>query len=476
MRNRHHATLHALTLAVAAVLGGGVRAQTQPDIAELGRTSPEGLTAEQVGARARDTSFDAQAAIENFREAAARVDEAWAQFLPRLTGTGRYSRLSTLTPFAISGSIVATPAPAGTQNPTPTVAENLAFPPVLDNYLLQASFTLPISDYFLRIAKNYSAASRSAEASRHDLAAARAKAYSDGKVVYYSWMRARAAVVVALQSLADQRNHLSDARNQFEAGNANRADVLRAQTNVANAELQLEKARDLSDLSEEQVRIALHVGEEQRLVPGEPLEGPVPPLPPDVRLLTREALNERPELKSLDASILALEKQVAVARAGYFPVLSGFGDYVYANPNERRFPPTSDWTATWDLGVRLTWSPNDVVVASATAREALARAASVRAQKGKLRDGIELEVTQAWLNARQADQAIITSQQELDSASEAYRVARDLFINGRATSTTLTDAETELTRSRLDLLNARADARIARVNLDHAMGRDAHAQ
>jgi outer membrane protein TolC len=49
-----------------------------------------------------------------------------------------------------------------------------------------------------------------------------------------------------------------------------------------------------------------------------------------------------------------------------------------------------------------------------------------------------------------------------------------LFINGRTTSTTLTDAETELTRSRLDLLNARADARVARVNLDHALGRDAH--
>src|SRR5262249_12440513 len=150
MRNHHHRSLRAWTLAVAAVLARGVWAQTQQDIEELGRTSPEGLTAEQVGGRARDASFDAQAAIENFREAAARVDEAWAQFLPRLTGTGRYSRLSTLTPFAISGSIVATPAPAGTPNPTPTVAENVSFPPVLDNYLLQASFTLPISDYFLR--------------------------------------------------------------------------------------------------------------------------------------------------------------------------------------------------------------------------------------------------------------------------------------------------------------------------------------
>lgn len=74
---------------------------------------------------------------------------------------------------------------------------------------------------------------------------------------------------------------------------------------------------------------------------------------------------------------------------------------------------------------------------------------------------------------RQADQSIVSSQQELASATEAYRVARDLFLNGKATSTTLTDAETELTRARLDLLNSRADARVSRVNLDHALGRDA---
>ena len=52
------------------------------------------------------------------------------------------------------------------------------------------------------------------------------------------------------------------------------------------------------------------------MLPGEPLEGAVPPLPPDVQLLTREAMNGRPELKSVDASILALEKQVAIAPPG----------------------------------------------------------------------------------------------------------------------------------------------------------------
>ncbi|HEX4447589.1 MAG TPA: TolC family protein, partial [Polyangiaceae bacterium] len=64
------------------------------------------------------------------------------------------------------------------------------------------------------------------------------------------------------------------------------------------------------------------------------------------------------------------------------------------------------------------------------------------------------------------------STRQLASAEEAYRVQRELFINGRGTSTTLTDAESDLTRARLTLLNARADARIARIRLDHALGRD----
>ena len=60
------------------------------------------------------------------------------------------------------------------------------------------------------------------------------------------------------------------------------------------------------------------------------------------------------------------------------------------------------------------------------------------------------------------------------SATEAYRVARELFNNGRATATTLTDSETDLTRARLDALNASVDARTARVRLEHALGRDTH--
>ncbi len=49
-------------------------------------------------------------------------------------------------------------------------------------------------------------------------------------------------------------------------------------------------------------------------------------------------------------------------------MLSAFADGVYANPNQRRLPPTDQWTRTWDVGVQLTLSPNDIFVTPANVR------------------------------------------------------------------------------------------------------------
>ena len=132
----------------------------------------------------------------------------------------------------------------------------------------------------------------------------------------------------------------------------------------------------------------------------------------------------------------------------------------------------TEWFGTWALGAQLTWTPNDTLNALAGARDVEARVANAEQQKNVVRDGVELEVTQAFQGVKEADFAMDSSKRQLASAEEAYRVARELFVNGRATSSMLTDAETELTRARLEQLNARIEARTARVRLEHALGRD----
>jgi len=448
-----------------------------PIPADLLKIEPNGLTAEQVALRAAQTSFNARAAEENLRGAAARVDAAWASFLPRLTGTARYTRLSDFTVPSL-GSVVGTNAPQGPINPlalppgTGFYAANLSFPIVLNQWLFQANITVPISDYFLRINQNYTAATHSQAAYRFDAIAAKAKAYSDGKVAYYTWLRARGAVIVAVQALNDQKTHLKDAQNQFQAGNASRADVLRAETAVSSAELAVERAKNLMDLAEKQMRVAMHSAEGDAFLPGEQLDAPLPALQGNLKQMTLEAVSARFEVKSIDANAESARQQMAVVRAGRYPQVSAFADGIYANPNPRRFPATQDWFATWDVGAQVIWSPNDLVVADASVVDAEARVNALQAQRGVVRDGIEIEVVQAYQAVREADFSIDAGRRELASAIEAHRVARELFTNGRGTSTTLTDAESELTRARLDVLNAHIDARVSRIRLDHALGRD----
>jgi len=450
---------------------------------ELTQAQPGGLTAGQVGARAAATSWNAKASEQNLRGAAARVDEAWAGFLPRLSTIGKYTRLSNFTLpnlFNIPGDLVIAPSgPAGPVAPGTTLIQapvNFSFPFFkLDNWLLQASLTIPISDYFLRIDQNYSAATRSQDAARWDVIGARASSWANGAAAYYTWLRARGAVVVAVQALNDQKTHLRDARNQFDAGNASRADVLRADTAVSAAELTLERAKNLADLTEKQLRVAIHARDEEAMAPGENLETIPEPFQGNTKQMTLEALSSRPEVKSADANAEAAREQASAARAGRYPVLSGFADGIEGNPNPRQIPPENKWLGTWDVGAQITWSPNDILTANGSVNDFESRAAAIEANKNNVRDGIEVEVVQTMQAVHEADFSIDASTRELASASEAYRVARELFNNGRGTSTTLTDAETDLTRARLDLLNAKADARIARIRLEHALGRDAKA-
>ena len=450
---------------------------------ELNLVVPGGLTAEQVGARAAATSYTAKAAEAALRGAAERVDAAWVSFLPRLSATARYTRLSSFTPPSLFGapagingvSTTSPPGkiPAGADTFLSSPQPNFTFPIVLDNFLLQATIIVPISDYFLRINQNYTSATHAQDAARFDAATARARSGADGKVSFYTWLRARGAVVVATQALNDQRNHLTDAKNQFAVGNASRADVLRAETAVAAAELQVARSINLSDLTEKQVRVAMHAKDEEHVAPGENIDAPPPAFQGNLTQLTQEALSSRLEIKSIDANAEATRQLVNVAKAGRYPVVSAFGDGIYANPNPRVFPSTSTWFPTWDVGAQATWAINDALLAGYSAGDVESRLAGLDAQRGATRDGVEIEVTQAYQAVKESDVALESTKRELASASEAYRVARELFNNGRATSTTLTDAETELTRARLDALNATADARIARVRLDHALGRDA---
>ncbi len=443
-----------------------------------------GMTSEQVGQRARTVSYDVAAKNEALRAAGARVDQAFVNFFPRVGGTARYTRLSSITPptlgapgvysLAATGPGITPGAPLNLNDPNITVigAPGFSFPVILNNYSVQASVSVPISDYFLRISRNYSATTHSEEAARLDRVAAEAKAMNDAKIAFYNWTKALAQREVLVQALEAAREHARDAEALFRAGQASKADLLGAQAQAAQAQLTVSQADEYLALSLDQLRLAIQAKPEETITLGENVLDSLPKATLDGTKLREEAINTRPELRSLTASEQALGKVASIQRAGAWPQINAVGNYYYQNPNTRIIPQQQKWTGTWDINLQASWAINDVFAASALGAEADANVAKLRAQRMQVRDGIMLEVTQAVTAAQTADAAVEAATLSLASAEEAYRVRKELYRVGRATSVELTDAEASLVRTRLTAVTARIDQRVARVRLEHATGRD----
>ena len=468
-------------IAICWLAAGVARAETpgaDPLSALLAGT--RGLTSNEAARRAADSSFEARAKERASDVAEARREGAEAGYWPRLTGTARYTRLSALPPAQLADpryAFVVSQGPPGAVMPgDPLFA--FAFPPFtvpVNQYLAQASLTVPISDYVWRVSQGIAAATHSLRAARIDEQAARLKVAADARIAYYQWIRARGQAVVAEEALEQASGHLREIRQTFSAGVSSKADTLRAESQLKTSELLVTRTGNVAVLAEEQLRVLMHDPGHAPYAIGEDVAAPLPALTgsDDLPGLLDEAFDHRLELRALDETAGSVRELGRVARAGRLPRLDVTGNVVYANPNPRIFPAQQKFDATWDAGVVLSWTPTDLPATRATERERASQEAELGAQRGALLDGLRMEVTQAWQAEREAAVALETTRQGLVAAEEGYRVRRDLFRNGKATLIEVTDAETDLTRARFEIVNAHIDAHIARVRLTHAVGRDA---
>ena len=444
--------------------------------AELG--VPGGLTADHVARRAVVTSFDVSARRAGLVAAAADVDRALLAYLPEVSVSASYLRLSDIGTSNLGTIVVAPDSPPGPLPPGATLANApFVLEGILNQYVLQANLLVPVSDYFLRVAPAHASAKYAEQAASANVLVARAQTMTDAQVTYYGWVRARLAVTVAEQALRDAEAHLRDARVGEDAGTASHADVLRLESQVARSELLLISSRSLAALSEQQLRTALHDDSNEPLAVGEDIRIDPPPAPATagaegriLPTLWTQAERNRPELRALSANARAFGAQARAERASYLPRLELLAGATYANPNPRIFPPESEFRGTWQAGGRLSWALNDIPAARARAEAATARGAASIAERSALVDRVHIEVRAALQAVDDSDVALRTTRRGLAAAEESYRVRRLLFQNGRSTSVELLDAETELTRARLENLNTLVDARVTRARLKYALG------
>lgn len=414
-----------------------------------------GLTASQAAARAGAASPTVRRRLAEIDAAVAQTEAASLARVPQLSSKLSYNRLSHIDATINFGGM------------------EVVLPSFDNQYLAEAQLVVPLSDYVLRYPKVIAAARLNAEAARLNQRSSEVGAGQDARLAYYEWVRANLQVLISKRQLLQVQKTLDQVRALTEVQRLSRADLLRVESQEAEAEQVVDQLSTLAQLREEQLRLLIGAAANEPLAIGEDIRGETAGFNlAALDDLVTTAKRQRLEFKALEVGIQAKESQRGAETANLLPRLAAVGLVDYANPNQRVFPQQDAFKLTWAVGAQLTWTLNDALISRTTEHRLTAEANELRADHESLERGTRIEVLSAQQSVTVAQHALATSQKGLTSAEEAYRVRKELLNADRATAVELVDAETELTRSRIAALNARVDLRVARAQLDHALGND----
>jgi len=276
--------------------------------------------------------------------------------------------------------------------------------------------------------------------------------------------------VLAAEQLAAARTqardlaelHLKAARARHDQGIAPKADMTKADVEVANAELDLIRAHNEVRLAYAALNNALGLPPTASLSLAGDLQ--TSPEPPSLEACLEAAYRYRPELQRAEAQIESARARVTVAGSATRPAL-------FLTASNDWLDTSSASSSTWTVGLTVGFSLWDGGATHARIAQARAAMESAQASFDTAKQQVGLEVQQAYLSLVEADQRVLTAARLVEQAEENHRIAQGRYESGVGPMIDVVDAETALTAARTSRVQALYDSQVARARLDLALGR-----
>jgi outer membrane protein TolC len=188
----------------------------------------------------------------------------------------------------------------------------------------------------------------------------------------------------------------------------------------------------------------------------------------DLPSLAGEAFDNRPEIGEVESRLRMAEEGVKIARSNFFPQVMFIGNWDRQKGAEI---PVGEWEESWNAVIQVNMDIWDWGENRNELRRAKAQHEQLRSSLTLLKNGIELEVHQAYLELLAAKERIKVQEQAIREAERNFRDTSLRFKEGIATNTDVLDAQTMLSQTRSDYYRALYDYNLALAALERAVGR-----
>jgi len=382
------------------------------------------------------------AARYNIRAGESRIGEAQSAYFPQVNAQAGYSRIKPISSNSISNSLT-----GGSSS--------------FDQYSASASLTQTIYD-FGKTPTQVNIQKLNLNAIQSDYDATRAQTILAVKQAYYGLLQAQRNLEVAKQTVAQLAQHLDQAKGFYEVGTHPKFDVTKAEVDLSNAKLNEITANNALRIAHVTLNNAMGLID----VPVYSVDDSLEYIKKDISMsqAIESALKNRPEIQATDHRVRASEKSIDLARKGYFPVITGNAEY------NRQSGDTSFRDEGWNAGIMVTFPIFSGFLTHHQVQESIAISDAAKANFDLLKQSVVLEVQQAFLNLKAAEERIPTAELGVKQATENLDIANGRYAAGVGNPVEVTDAQVAYTNAKTSYIQALYDYNIAFAALDKAIG------
>jgi outer membrane protein len=280
---------------------------------------------------------------------------------------------------------------------------------------------------------------------------------------YFAILRTLAVLKVASQTVTARQTVADQVTALAESKLKSNLDVSFANVNLADAKLLLVQAQSDLKAAEADLATAIGLPNESGFVLD---EEPIPsPMPDRVDALIREAIENRPELKSLRLQQNAAERFIRAEHALYFPSVGVVGTAGFVPAGYEAVP--SRYGAV-GMNVSIPIFNGGLFKARQTQAELRAKAATENVND--LQNRVIRDVRVAWLNATTAFDRMGLTRQLLEQAKISLDLAQTRYDLGLGNIVELSTAQLNVTSAQIADASALYEYQTQRIFVDYQTG------
>jgi outer membrane protein len=288
------------------------------------------------------------------------------------------------------------------------------------------------------------------------------------KQAYFDILIADKAVDVAEKDVEFRQSNLKVARSFYEVGMVPINDVLRAEVELANSQQELVTTRNVARLTRAAFNNVLSrpidtAAEVEDILSYQPEMG-------DFGDYVERALDARPEIKLINIGLLQAEQEERFAKSKFYPEVELRYNYIKAGDSpDVSGSPLVD-ANRWQATAVMTWTYFEWGKTHYAVKEKESLQRELAKTKLALEDNIRLEVKDALLRLENAEENIPTTEKAVEQAEENVRVNEERYKAQVTTITEVLDAQSLLTRARVNYYRALYNHHLAKASLQRALG------